>query len=130
MIKANYKSHAQSEKRMSFGFVKDYYFTSDKMVRLTILTICLILVVASNFVACSSDEIEVSIVPDMTKYLMENPYVKMQPLAKHRNGASPYGGIKYTLGKRVAGKALIILQPMNNYIKHHIFTIFGYQVIV
>lgn len=79
-----------------------------KMARFEIVAVSLILAVTLNFMACSSDEIdsniEISIVPDMAKYMMENPGQKMQPLITDISGVAPYNQKKYTLGARVAGK--------------------------
>ena len=82
------------------------------MAHLEIFAVALILGVAFNFVACSSDEIqsniEVSVVPDMAKYLIENPGLKLQPMIKEvkTNGPSQYTTLTYRLGYRVAGKVL------------------------
>lgn len=82
-----------------------------EMARLEILAVGFILAVTLNLVTCSNNKIEskieVSIVPDMDKYLIQNPGLKGQPLLKDTkvNGISPYVMISYTLGKRIAGKA-------------------------
>lgn len=105
--KINYKSRTQLENKISFSFVSCASEEEEKMARLEIFVVGLILAITLNFVACSSEsKIEVSVVPDMAKYLKENPDIKVQPLIKHTNEALPYGGIKYTLGKRIAGKVL------------------------
>lgn len=82
------------------------------MARVEIFAVGLILAVAFNFVACSSDEIQsdiqVSVVQDMDKYLNENPDLEVQPLIKEtkENGPSQYMTIAYRLGYRIAGKIL------------------------
>lgn len=81
-----------------------------KMARLEIFAVGFILAAALNFVVCSNDEIhsgiDVSIVPNMAKYLMENQNLKFQPLIRDTkvNGVSPYATLTYRLGRRVAGK--------------------------
>lgn len=80
------------------------------MARLGIFAVGLFLAVAFNYVACSSDEIQsdiqVSVVPDMAKYMLENPGLKVEALVKDMkvNGPSQYATLTYRIGRRIAGK--------------------------
>lgn len=80
------------------------------MARFEIFAVGLVLAVAFNFVACDEmqSDIEVSVVPDMEKFLIENPGLKVQPLVKdvQVNGPTPYTTLTYRLGRRIAGKIL------------------------
>lgn len=77
------------------------------MARFEIFAVGLVLAVAFSFAACDEiqSDIKVSVVPDMEKFLIENPGLKVQPLAKdvHINGPSQYTTLTYRLGRRIAG---------------------------
>lgn len=79
------------------------------MARFETFAVGLVLAVAVNFVACSSDQIQthIEVVENMEKYLEENPGLEVQPLVKEveENGPLQYVAIKYTLGQRTTGKA-------------------------
>lgn len=80
------------------------------MARFVIFAVGLVLALAFSFVACSSDEIQsdIKIVPDMKKYLQENPGLKVQPLIKRVKVVGPsYAKILYSIGYRVAGEAFL-----------------------
>lgn len=84
------------------------------MACLEILTVSLILAVAVNSVACSSDEIqsdiEVTIVPDITEFLTQNPGLEAQPLLNDTklDDVSRSARIVYYLGYRTYGNILIL----------------------
>lgn len=82
------------------------------MARLQIFVVVgLMLAVSCNLVTCSNDEIEsdgnVVVVPDMAKYLIKNPGLKVQPLLRDTkvSGIAPSAMLTYRLGKRIAGKS-------------------------
>lgn len=103
--------------RISFVYVVKTFTLANslKMARLEIFAVSLILAVTLNVVSCSNDEIksdiQVSVVPDMDKFLMANPSLKVQPLVKNItvNGVSPFAMLTYRLGRRIAGKSLIYI---------------------
>lgn len=79
------------------------------MAHLKILAVSLVLAVALNLVTSSRDEIpsniEVSVVPDIGEFLIENPDLEVLPLVKDikSDDVSPYLTFTYTLGSRIPG---------------------------
>lgn len=79
------------------------------MARCEVFVIGLVLAVAFNSVQCSNIEsnIAVNVVPNLTKFLLENPGAKLQPLFKETKavGPSQYIQTTYRFGQRSIGKA-------------------------